>query len=148
MLMRYAVIAPLALLALAACEKEPAAEAPNATPPANVTPPAPPRPAPGITLPAPEANLRFIGRWAVDAKSCADPAWNFTERDLTTKGHVYCAFDRIKPVPGGYDIAAICQAEGDETREQMRLRFAESAKAMTVESDVTYKPIGLVWCAK
>lgn len=135
---------------LAACERnEPnnqVAKTPNAaSPAANAIAPAEP-PAPGTALPKPDANLRFIGKWAVDAKSCASPPWNFTERDLTTKGHVYCAFDRINPVPGGYDIAATCQSEGDETNEQMRLRFAESAKSMTVESDITYKGIGLVWC--
>jgi hypothetical protein len=146
--MRHALVLPIALLTLIACERktpdQPAPDAPEATPPTvNATRPAP---APGTTLPKSDANLRFIGKWAADAKACASPPWNFTERDLTTKGHVYCAFDRINPVPGGYDIAVTCQSEGDETKEQMRLRFAESAKAMTVESDVTYKQIPLVWC--
>jgi len=96
---------------------------------------------------APEpAKPRFAGLWAVDTAACKSPPWNFSERDLTTKGEVYCSFKRVDPVDKGYDIDAVCSVAGDALSETMRLRFSRAGKVMTVSSDQTYKPIDLVRC--
>lgn len=95
---------------------------------------------------APEAQPHFAGLWAVDAAGCKSPPWNFTVRDLTTKGEVYCSFKRVEPVVEGYDIATLCSAAGDEVSETMRLRFKDAGNRMAVSSDQTYKPIDLIRC--
>lgn len=140
-------------LPLAACGANPPEDSPaNSVDNIAVADVPPPAPAPAENTaaenppPPSKRPYRFTGHWAVDQAACKSPPWKFTEKDLTTKGEVYCRFDRIASVPGGYDIAAACQAEGNETRETMRLRFAESAGAMLVESDQTYKAIGLIRC--
>jgi len=140
----------LAPLALAACERQPAPNAENATPEpppvANVAEATPPPVAPGTTLPPADANLRFIGWWAPDAKACGETPWLFNERGLETAGGMTCSFDRINQVPGGYDIAATCTAQMEETPDRVRLRFAESARAMMLETDASLEPTGLVYC--
>lgn len=111
-------------------------------PPSNAQKPIQePQPAP-VAVP----QARFAGLWAVDAAGCKSPPWNFTVRDLTTKGEVYCSFKRVEPVAGGYDIATLCSAAGDEVSETMRLRLKDADKRMTVSSDQTYKPIDLMRC--
>jgi hypothetical protein len=143
---------PIALaLPLAACGANPPEESPaNSIDNVVVINVAEPAPSQNRTAEEPpvlaERPLRFTGHWAVDQAACKSPPWKFTEKDLTTKGEVYCRFDGIQAVSGGYDIAAACQSEGNETRETMRLRFAEPAGGMTVESDETYKGIGLIRC--
>lgn len=119
-----------------------AAPPPNAAPPAQAPPSAPAQPAASADAGRPG----FAGLWAVDDAGCKSPPWRFTERDLTTKGEVYCSFKRIDPVAGGYDIAAACAAAGDEVSEVMRLRLKDAGKVMTVSSDETYKPIDLIRC--
>lgn len=147
------LLIPIVLaLPLAACGANPPEESPanSADDIAVADVPPPPAPAENVVAenapPSSERPYRFTGHWAVDQAACKSPPWKFTEKDLTTKGEVYCRFDKIEAVPGGYDITAACQAEGNETRETMRLRFAESAGAMLVESDQTYKGIGLIRC--
>ncbi|MBY8821298.1 hypothetical protein [Sphingomonas colocasiae] len=155
--MRPTILLPItvALLMLAACEPDssrqaasndavtvdiagPSAQAPSADASAEK-----PRPAP-IAVP----QTGFAGLWAVDEKSCKSPPWHFTERDLTTKGEVYCSFKQIKPVADGYDINTVCAAEGDEVAETMRLRLKNAGRTMTVSSDQTYKPIDLIRCQR
>lgn len=95
---------------------------------------------------APEgAPARYVGRWAANAGLCRDGAWRFEERHLATAGEVSCDFDRVTQVAGGYDVHAQCHAEGERMSEVIKLRFAESAGAMLVESK-TFGPIGLVPC--
>jgi hypothetical protein len=48
-------------------------------------------------------------------------------------------------VAGGYDIQAQCLAEGNRSDEVIKIRFAESAGAMLVESK-TFSPVGLIPC--
>lgn len=156
--MRSTILFPItttALLALAACDRNPSrqevsndavtvdiAGPTTQTAPADASQPAQQsRPTP---IAAPQTG--FAGLWAVDEKSCKSPPWHFTERDLTTKGEVYCSFKQIKPVADGYDIDTVCAAEGDEVAETMRLRLKNAGKAMTVSSDQTYKPIDLIRC--
>jgi len=136
----------LALLLAAGCADDADNAAGNAEAPANnMMAQTPTSPAPGALPPA-DANLRFIGLWASDAPACKEYSWLFTERALETAGGVVCNFDRINPVPGGYDIAAICTAEAEETKDTVRLRFAESARAMMVGTDTVLEDVGLVYC--
>ncbi|MGK6355298.1 hypothetical protein ACMGDH_08715 [Sphingomonas sp. DT-207] len=95
---------------------------------------------------APEgAAARYVGRWAANEKLCEDGAWRFEERHLATAGEVSCDFSRVTQVAGGYDIQAQCLAEGNRSDEVIKIRFAESAGAMLVESK-TFRPVGLIAC--
>jgi len=145
------ILCLLPMLALAACgQDQPRQSAANDRDTSVTVPiaqPAAKTPQIEPAAPAPKhAEPRFAGLWAVDAVGCKSPPWNFTERDLTTKGEVYCSFKRVDPVDKGYDIAAACSVAGDELSETMRLRFSSAGKIMTVSSDQTYKPIDLVRC--
>jgi hypothetical protein len=131
--MRIASIS--AALLLAACGPAP-------QPPADKASPAP---EPSISpSPSPEP-ARYIGRWAAEERLCKDGAWEFAAMDLSTAGEVSCDFHKVQEAPGGYDVDATCFAEGARTDETIKLRFAESAGAMLVESK-TFRPIGLIRC--
>ena len=82
------------------------------------------------------AAYRFVGRWAAEERMCADKAWVFTETSLETPAGSVCRFSNVRSVPGGFDIAARCTAEGPPTDDMLEIRFAESAKAMLFESRV------------
>jgi hypothetical protein len=90
------------------------------------------------------ADYRFVGRWASEARNCGDP-WIFTASSLKTPAGAVCSFSRVREVPGGYDIAASCTAEGPVDDDTLRLRFAESARALLFESR-TIADAGLVRC--
>jgi hypothetical protein len=90
-------------------------------------------------------NYRFVGRWAAKAGSCSTQAWKFTASVLNTPAGSQCKFHKVTEVPGGYDIAARCTAEGPPTEDTLKLRFAESAKALLFESK-TIADAGLVRC--
>ena len=104
-------------------------------------------PQPGGSLPPAGDGLRFVGLWASDAASCESRAWRFTADSLRTPAGSVCNFSSVTPVPGGYDIAARCTAEGPETDDEIEIRFAESAKAMLFESDAIADS-GLVYCGR
>jgi hypothetical protein len=141
---RPAVCAIL-LLMLAACGRG-GTQAPAAAEPKAAPKPAPVSVRPGASLPPADAAARYVGLWAADVKACADPPWRFEARRLTTKGEVSCAFDEVRRAPGGYDVAATCTAEGPPRAYTLKLRFAESAKAMLVDGGPFAEPVGLVWC--
>lgn len=88
---------------------------------------------------------RFVGRWAAETRLCRTTAWRFTADSLRTPAGSVCRFSRVTPVPGGYDIAARCTAEGPPTDDVLHLRFAESARALMFESRVIADS-GLVRC--
>ncbi len=88
---------------------------------------------------------RFVGRWASEEQNCARRAWVFTASSLKTPAGSVCSFSKVTEVPGGYDIAASCTAEGPPTNDTLGLRFAESARALLFESDVI-ADAGLVRC--
>lgn len=90
-------------------------------------------------------SLRFVGRWAADQRSCARGAWRFTQTSLETPAGSVCRFSKVTRVPGGYDIAARCTAEGPPENDVLRLRFAESARALLFESRLI-ADTGLVAC--
>ena len=96
-------------------------------------------------LPPPDAELRFLGRWAADERLCARSAWEFTSEGLRTPAGSVCRFRRVRAVPGGYDIDASCAAEGPEEQDVLNIRFAESARAMLFDSR-TVAGTGLVHC--
>ena len=91
------------------------------------------------------ANYRFVGKWAAKANNCSAQAWRFTAKSLDTPAGSQCTFRKVSEVPGGYDIAARCTAEGPPTDDTLKLRFAESAKALLFESK-TIADAGLVRC--
>jgi hypothetical protein len=98
-------------------------------------------------LPPPGPVPRFVGRWAADQKSCDSAAWQFTQTTLRTPAGSSCSFDQVSEVPGGYDVKATCTAEGPPTPDMLRIRFAESAKAMLFDSKVIAGS-GLVFCGR
>lgn len=98
-------------------------------------------------LPPADRPQRFVGRWAASEDYCEGKAWRFTATSLSTPAGSECRFTKVDKVPGGYDIAARCTAEGPETADRIKLRFAESARAMLFESK-TIAGAGLVWCGE
>jgi hypothetical protein len=91
------------------------------------------------------ADYRFIGRWAADERQCSAQAWRFTATALSTPAGSHCTFMKVKEVPGGYDIAARCTAEAPPVNDTLKLRFAESARALLFESG-SIADAGLVRC--
>ncbi len=90
------------------------------------------------------ASYRFVGRWATEAGKCATP-WRFTATSLKTPAGAVCSFSNVNEVPGGFDIAASCITGDAPKDDSLQLRFAESAKALLVESRVV-GDAGLVRC--
>jgi hypothetical protein len=66
---------------------------------------------------------------------------------LRTPAGSVCAFSEVKAVPGGYDIAATCTAEGPPAKDMLKIRFAESARAMLFESR-SIADAGLIACSR
>lgn len=91
------------------------------------------------------ATYRFVGRWATGVGNCSTRAWRFTADRLKTPAGSVCRFRKVSEVPGGYDIAAQCTAEGPPVNDTLELRFAESAKALLFESK-SIADAGLVRC--
>lgn len=158
------MLAACAVLGLLGCRDEPAAE--NKAEPAEPAQPAaesrdstttnaarPPEAEanasaePIGTLPPAGRSLRFVGRWAVEERLCRTTAWRFTESGLNTPAGSVCRFTEVRDVPGGYDISARCTAEAPERDDVLRIRFAESARAMLFESD-SIADAGLVYCGE
>jgi hypothetical protein len=98
-------------------------------------------------LPSADAALRFVGRWAMDEASCAAKPWVFTADTLTATDGPHCTFYKVTKSPGGYDIAAQCPTKKPVHTDLIKLRFAESARAMLVESNAI-SPMGLIYCGK
>lgn len=96
-------------------------------------------------LPPDDRALRFVGLWATEVGQCRAAPWTFTPDGLTAPGGTACRFEEIAPVEGGFDIAGRCTAEGEPREDALRLRFAESARALLVESR-TLAETGLVYC--
>jgi hypothetical protein len=97
-------------------------------------------------LPPANAALRFVGTWAANQAECSSKPWIFTDKALAGSGP-HCDFYKVSKSPGGYDIAATCPAKEPVHTDLIRLRFAESAGAMLVESNAI-PPTGLVYCGK
>ena len=98
-------------------------------------------------LPSPGPQPRFIGNWAANEKSCQSAAWKFTATNLLTPAGSSCKFEQVTEVPGGYDVRAICTAEAPPAADTLKIRFAESAKAMLFDSK-TIASAGLIYCGR
>ena len=158
--MRWPVGVALAA-ALAGCgqkaERAPANQEENAAAATNVEENAPANVASGNeanasapsgglgSLPPADAALRFVGLWATSAANCTARPWRFTADALTADGGPSCTFYKVTKVAGGYDLAAQCPAKEPVHSDLIKLRFAESARAMLVESNAI-EPTGLVYC--
>ena len=98
-------------------------------------------------LPPPSAVPRFVGKWAADQRACTSAAWQFTTSTLRTPSGDSCTFDRVNDLAGGYKIDATCSGKGQPTSESIDIRFAESAKAMLLNSK-SLGDKGLVFCGR
>jgi hypothetical protein len=101
----------------------------------------------GGVLPPANAELRFVGTWATSKANCKSRPWRFTTRTLTVAGGPHCSFYNIAKAPGGYDVAAQCPTKKPVQTDLIKLRFAESASAMLVESNAI-QPTGLIYCGR
>ena len=99
------------------------------------------------TLPPATAALRFLGTWATSKANCKSAPWHFTADSLTATDGPYCSIYKVSKAPGGYDLAAQCPEKKPIPTDLIKLRFAESARAMLVESNAI-KPTGLIYCGK
>jgi hypothetical protein len=144
------LLAFVALAGLAGCapaserrEGEPAAgTSATATTPAQATA----SPAPAGSLPPPQAEPRYVGRWAARPDLCEGGAWRFTVDGAGLEDGPTCHFDSVAEIAGGYRIAATCKQDGKTRQGTATLRFAESARAMLVENLATLPDTGLVYC--
>lgn len=99
------------------------------------------------TLPPPsETTPRYVGLWATTAEGCAEPAWRFEERRISTRGEVSCALKNVSLTDRGYDIQATCHAQAPPERHNIQLSFAESARAMMITGGPWQSGTALVYC--
>jgi hypothetical protein len=98
-------------------------------------------------LPPANASVRYVGTWASSQATCKSKPWRFTKDSLDAKDGPRCSFYNVAKVPGGYDVAAQCPSKVPVHTDLIKLRFAESAGAMLVESNAI-KPTGLISCGK
>ena len=146
--MRWPVVLALALAACSHRQGPPENQAAanqkvsaEAGPETNAT-----QPNPVTKLPPANAALRFVGTWAANQAECTSKPWKFTADALAGAGP-HCSFYKVSKSAGGYDIAATCPAKEPVHTDLIRLRFAESAGAMLVESNAL-PPTGLIYCGK
>jgi hypothetical protein len=98
-------------------------------------------------LPPADSPLRFVGLWATSEANCTAKPWRFTENKLTATDGPKCSIYKVTKAPGGFDLAATCPGKKPVETDLIRLRFAESARAMLVESNAI-PPTGLIYCGK
>jgi len=98
-------------------------------------------------LPPADEPLRFVGLWATSQANCRGHAWRFTADAVSSADGPNCSIYKVSKAPGGYDLAARCPAKKPDELDFIKLRFAESARAMLVESNAI-KPTGLIYCGK
>ena len=101
----------------------------------------------GGVLPAAGAAVRYLGTWATSRANCASKPWRFTRDALNATDGPRCSFYNVAKVPGGYDVAAQCPTKQPIHTDLIKLRFAESAGAMLLESNAI-APTGLIYCGK
>jgi len=104
-------------------------------------------PKPSGVLPPATAAMRYVGTWAATKADCKSKPWRFTAKSLDATDGPKCSFYNVAKAPGGYDVAAQCPTKKPVHTDLIKLRFAESAGAMLVESNAI-PPTGLVYCGK
>lgn len=97
-------------------------------------------------LPPANAAVRYLGTWASSKANCRSRPWRFKRDSLDVAYGPRCSFYNVAKVPGGYDIAAQCPTKQPMHEDLIKLRFAESAQAMLVESNAI-SPTGLIYCS-
>ena len=97
-------------------------------------------------LPSADAAVRYLGTWASSVANCKSKPWRFKRDSLDVANGPRCSFYNVAKVPGGYDIAAQCPTKQPIHTDLIKLRFAQSARAMLVESNAI-SPTGLVYCS-
>jgi predicted small lipoprotein YifL len=125
----------IATLALAGCGEKAPAPAPSA-------PQSAPQPAAAAT------PATYVGRWAATADLCANGAWVFAERSLTTAGETGCEFDKVTSTSTGYEIAARCRAQAPEQPHTLILTLTDPAppEAMTAAGGPWSGSVTLMRC--
>lgn len=86
----------------------------------------------------------YIGRWAETTQDCGGRAWTFSADRLIAPPGI-CVFETIALVDEGVEIDADCSWESETTSVQMRLSYAQSARALLV-MDGPSGDLGLVAC--
>lgn len=103
--------------------------------------------APLPSLPAPtEEAPRYVGLWATTVDGCADPAWRFEADGIITQGEVSCEFRDVRLSDAGFDIDAVCHAQAPPEAHNIRISFAESARAIIVTGGPWDPAPSLVYC--
>lgn len=131
-------LAPLALLVLAACGESatnpptepaapidtPEAEAPAATPPPGV----------GSIMPG-SGPQTFVGLWSANRAWCARPQGAERPIEITTtrfEGYENsCGILSVNQVADGYEAGLACSAEGQTSRERVRMNVQGDAMRLT-----------------
>lgn len=103
-------------------------------------------PGPSSAGPSRGTTSAFVGLWATSKANCRSNPWHFTSHELSVRGGPSCTFYQVTAMPGGYDIAAQCPTKKPVPTDLIKVRFAQSAGAMLVESNAL-QPTGLVRCA-
>ncbi len=98
------------------------------------------------TIASANAPLRFLGTWAANKAACISAPWHFTRSEMRAANGDHCTIYQVSELPGGYDLAVQCPAKKPLPTDLIKLRFAQSAGAMLVESNAI-APTGLVKCS-
>ncbi|RZJ03314.1 MAG: hypothetical protein EON89_12155 [Brevundimonas sp.] len=131
-------LAPIVVLALAACgpsETNPPTDpaAPIMTAEAEAPEPTPP-PGLGSIMPG-SGPQTFVGLWSARRGWCAHPQG--AERPIeisTTRFEGYensCGIMSVSQVADGYEVGLACSAEGQTTRERVRMNVQGDAMRLT-----------------
>ncbi len=90
---------------------------------------------PGPSSLASRGAPSFVGVWSANAAWCADPRGERRPITLTPmrfEGYENsCDIARIVETPGAYDANLVCQAEGQEHRETVRLAVSGDMLTLT-----------------
>jgi hypothetical protein len=90
---------------------------------------------------------RFVGLWAVSEALCAEPAWRFAPREVSTLGEVHCEFTEITPNGDRYAISGMCTAEAPPAPYAIELAVSENPRVMIVSGGPWAAPTRLIYCA-
>jgi hypothetical protein len=125
------------VLVLAACERSgvnPPTEPADPIQTSEAPPPAPSPPGIGPAMPG-AGPASFVGRWAGNVAWCgntAGPERPITISTLRFEGYENsCAITSLDQVRDGYELTLACQAEGEATRERVRLSAQDDVLRLT-----------------
>ncbi|RZJ28801.1 MAG: hypothetical protein EON85_08230 [Brevundimonas sp.] len=124
------------VLGLAACERQGVNPPTEPAAPVQTAEVAPPLAPAGLDPVMPGAGpATFVGRWAGQPGWCArttGPERPVTITPLRLDGYESsCAITSLAQVANGYDAALVCQAEGQTTRERVRLSVQDDVLRLT-----------------